>query len=140
MDEEENIIKKIIVNEQKNIITNEEKSMTDEEKNIRNMLQKYEDILLDYKYIPSDKIYSMNIKSHIIYFSKKDCVKKSGYLKAIRHETILELNCGRRPVYIYQNNYYIFNIDKKKRNNKMKVFLQKMLSEDFSSLTITPKE
>ena len=91
IDKEKNILneEKNTLNEEKNIL-NEEKNTTDEEKNIRNMLKKYEDILLNYNYIPSDKIYNMNIKSHIIYFSKNGLVKKNGYLKNIKHETILE--------------------------------------------------
>ena len=79
----------------------------------------------------------MNLNSHVIYISKVGLNKKGGYLKSIRDNSIIELYVCKKKWNIYQNKYYIFN---RERGNKMKFFLQKLVNDDFKSLTITPKE
>ncbi len=104
---------------------------------IREKLKKYEDILSNCKYIHEDNMSVMNINSYVIYISKIGLKKKGGYLKSIRDNSILELYVFNRKWNIYQNKYYIFN---RERGNKIKFFLQKLVNDDFKSLTITPKD
>jgi hypothetical protein len=108
-----------------------------DETSIREKLKKYENIISTYKYISEDEISTMNINSHVIYISKVGFKKKSGYLKSIRDTSILELYIFGRVWNIYLNKYYIFN---RERGNKIKFFLQKLVNDDFKSLTITPKD
>jgi len=95
--------------------------------NNENILDKFKNELIDYNY--TEDIINISIGSHLIYISKKNFIKKSGVLKEIKDETILELTIFKRRWFIYTNKYYIFY--KKIVRNKFKKILEDLVKNNF---------
>ena len=92
-----------------------------------NILDKLKNELIDYNY--TEDIINIPIGSHLKYVSKKNLVKKSGILKEIKDETILELRVFKTKWFIYTDKYYIFY--KKIVKNKFKKILEDLVKSDF---------
>lgn len=99
-------------------------------KNINEIYEKYKSELINYKYCDNDNINDIPNGSHIKYISKKNLLKKNGFLKNIKDITILELFSIKRKWYIYTNQYYIFY--KNPGSNSLKNALQYLVDNNFS--------
>jgi len=98
---------------------------------INEICVKYKSELINYKYCDNDNINDIPNGSHIKYISKKNLLKKNGFLKNIKDSTILELfNLNKRKWYIYTNQYYIFY--KNPGSNSLKDALQHLVDNNFS--------
>jgi hypothetical protein len=95
--------------------------------NNKNILDKIKDELIDYNY--TEDILNIPIGCHLKYVSKKNFIKKSGILKEIKDETILELRVFKTRWFIYTDKYYIFY--KKIVKNKFKKILEDLVKNDF---------
>jgi hypothetical protein len=92
---------------------------------------KYKSELINYKYCEEDKINDIPRGSHIKYISKKNLLKKGGFLKNIKETTILELfNFNYRKWYIYTDKYYIFY--KIPGSNSLKNTLKNLVDNNFN--------
>ena len=93
---------------------------------------KYDSELVDYKYCEFDNIIDIPRGTHIKYISKKNLIKKSGCIKDIKDNSILELiNVYRkRKWFIYTEQYYIFY--KFKNSNSLKDILKHLVDNNFS--------
>ena len=92
---------------------------------------KYKSELINYKYCDNDNINDIPKGSHIKYISKKNLLKKNGFLKDIKDSTILELfNLNKKKWYIYTNQYYIFY--KNPGGNSLKDTLKYLVDNNFS--------
>ena len=93
---------------------------------------KYKSDLINYKYCEYDNIINIPLGSHIKYISKRNNIKKNGFLKDIKDITILELiNVNKKTKwYIYTIHYYIFY--KIPGGNKLKDALQYLVDNNFS--------
>jgi hypothetical protein len=100
--------------------------------NVNNILLRYNTELIDYKYCDKDDIINIPLGSNIIYFSKKNLLKKNGLLKNIKDNTILELKTKKYKWYIYVNEYYIFyKISNNNNNNKLRDVLKCLVNNNF---------
>jgi hypothetical protein len=92
---------------------------------------RYKNDLINYKYCDYDNINNLSIGLHIQYICKKNLLKKSGFLKDIKNNSILELTSlnKKNKWYIYINQYYIFY---KVRCNKLKNTLLYLLDNNFN--------
>ena len=118
----------------KYIINIMENSITDTKLKI--ILEKYKTDLVDYK-IVDDNIELLPVNCYIKYISKKNYVKKGGFLKEVKDKNILKLYIKNNSIYIYTKNYFIFY--KERSNNTFKNQLKKLVDTNFSSFTITPQ-
>jgi hypothetical protein len=93
---------------------------------------KYDSELVDYKYCEFDNIIDIPRGTHIKYISKKNLIKKSGFIKDIKDNSILELiNVYRKTKwFIYTEKYYIFY--KFKNSNSLKGILKQLVDNNFS--------
>jgi hypothetical protein len=93
----------------------------------------HKDNINNFKYI--DNIEELLINDYIWYFKKKNLIKKTGIIKQIIDNNILELyNQQKNKIwYIYTEQHIIFKREKK--NDKFKNLLQTLLDTDFQELT-----
>jgi hypothetical protein len=92
----------------------------------------YKTELVNYKYCDNENINDIPKGSHIIYISKNNLLKKSGFLKDIKDNTILELiNINKKGKwYIYIDQYYIFY--KNPGTNSLKNTLKSLVDNNFT--------
>ena len=100
---------------------------------INEIIIKYKLELINYKYCDYDNINTIPLGSNIKYISKKNLLKKNGFLKNIKDGSILELINTKKKWYIYTDKYYIFY--KIPCNNSLKNTLQYLLDNNFGIQT-----
>lgn len=93
-------------------------------KNYKNELENYTDL---------NNLDDLGIGCHIKYFSKKNLKKKSGFLKSVKENSILELYLPpNKKWFIYIKDYYIFY--KIIEKNSFKTMLKNLIENDFNLL------
>ena len=99
---------------------------------MNNITLKYESELINYKYCDSDNINDIPKGSHIKYFSKKSLLRKNGFLRNIKDNSILELININKKIkwYIYIDQNYIFY--KNPNSNSLKETLKNLVNNNFS--------
>jgi hypothetical protein len=104
------------------------------ENNILNdIFIKYSKELEEYTYIEPDKIEIIPNGCFVVYISKKNLVKKGGFLKRIINEDVIELlnMYKKRKWFVYPKNYVIFY--KVPDCNQFKKTLLNMVKTNFSN-------
>lgn len=96
---------------------------------------KYKDDINNYKYIHN--INELSINDNIWYIKKSTLMKKTGIIKSIIDNSIIELiNQQKNKIwYIYCNQYIFFKKEhNNNNNNKLKNILQTLLDTDFQDM------
>jgi hypothetical protein len=101
---------------------------------LEKILLKFDQDLINYKYVSLDELNIIPENCKIKYIKKNSSKLKTGFLKSIKENMILELYFGSRKWHVYANQYIIFY--KFKNESKLKIALQKMLDTNFTNLTI----
>lgn len=98
----------------------------------------HKDNINNFKYI--DNIQELIIGDYIWYFKKKNLMRKTGIVKQIIDNNIIELyNQQKNKIwFIYFSEYIIFK--REKTTNKFKNLLQTLLDTDFEELTNIKKK
>ena len=98
---------------------------------INKIFIKYNMELINYKYIEYENIKDVQKGSFIRYISKKNLIKKGGFLKEVKDPSVIELynNMIRKKWCIYIDKYYLFY--KVPNRNKLKNALQNLLDTNF---------
>ena len=100
---------------------------------LNNIFIKYPKELEEYTHIEKDKIEIIPHGCFIVYISKKNLVKKGGFLKRVINEDIIELinMYKKRKWFIYTKDYILFY--KIPDYNKFKKTLLNMVKNNFSN-------
>jgi uncharacterized protein (UPF0210 family) len=100
---------------------------------LNNIFIKYPKELEDYTHIEKDKIEIIPHGCFIVYISKKNLVKKGGFLKRVINEDIVELinMYKKRKWFIYTKDYVLFY--KIPDYNQFKKTLLNMVKTNFSN-------
>jgi hypothetical protein len=114
--------------------------INDKKIELEDILIKFKNDLLNYKYIEKEEIKNISIGSSICYFKKNTFKRKTGQIREIKNDDIIQLVSRNRKkiwfLYLDQNHIFL----KESNKNKLKIALQTLIDDDFSSLTIKPKK